>query len=102
MAEKCIFPERATDGDSVVLSSRAADRVNDAVAQLKSAHLSEKVWGLAADVSRSREVDQLASFAIEQMGGVDVWINNAASNGATSASRSTLYPLACACPLSCD
>ena len=67
-------------GDRVVVTSRDETRVREAVAALRE-DFDERVAGVAADVSRPDAVDALTDFASESMGGVDIWINNAAANG---------------------
>jgi NAD(P)-dependent dehydrogenase (short-subunit alcohol dehydrogenase family) len=66
----------------VLVNSRDAERVAETVATLAAKHGAARVCGFAADVAAAADVDALASFAVAQMGGVDVWINNAGSNGA--------------------
>ena len=66
----------------MVVSSRSAERVAAAVAQLSAAHGAARVRGVAADVAVAADVDELARFARDELGGVDVWLNNAGSNGA--------------------
>ena len=68
------------NGDEVVVTSRDETRVREAVAGLRT-DFGERVSGVAADVSRAESVDALTAFASEQMGGVDIWINNAGANG---------------------
>ena len=68
------------NGDEVVVTSRDETRVREAVDGLRK-DFGERVSGVAADVSRAESVDALTAFASEQMGGVDIWINNAGANG---------------------
>jgi chlorophyll(ide) b reductase len=68
------------NGDEVVVTSRDETRVREAVDGLRK-EFGERVSGVAADVSRAESVDALTAFASEQMGGVDIWINNAGANG---------------------
>ena len=68
------------NGDEVVVTSRDETRVREAVDGLRT-DFGERVSGVAADVSRAESVDALTAFASEQMGGVDIWINNAGANG---------------------
>ena len=67
------------NGDEVVVTSRDETRVREAVAGLRT-DFGERVSGVAADVSHAESVDALTAFASEQMGGVDIWINNAGAN----------------------
>ena len=68
------------NGDEVVVTSRDETRVREAVDGLRK-DFGERVSGVAANVSRAESVDALTAFASEQMGGVDIWINNAGANG---------------------
>ncbi|GFR42669.1 hypothetical protein Agub_g3480 [Astrephomene gubernaculifera] len=68
-------------GDRVVVCSRSAERVAEAVAELGAKYGSERVKGIAVDVAQPGQAAQLADFAAEQLGGVDIWINNAGTNG---------------------
>lgn len=69
----------------MVVTSRDSDRVSEAVSLLQRESSNERefpcVWGTTADVGKSNSVAALANFAREQMGGVDLWINNAGANG---------------------
>ena len=70
-------------GDSVVISSRCPRNVSNArmdLARQSGATLRE-IKGIACDVSRADEVDRLAREARRQLGGVDVWVNNAGYSG---------------------
>jgi chlorophyll(ide) b reductase len=68
-------------GDRLVVSSRSQERVEAAVAKLKDEFPEEHVAGLAADVSVSDDVEALADFALDQLGSLDIWINNAGTTG---------------------
>ncbi|GBF95247.1 chlorophyll(ide) b reductase chloroplastic [Raphidocelis subcapitata] len=67
-------------GDSVVLCARNADAVAAAVEQLGSAYGADRVAGRACNVARAGEVRELAAFAQERFGRIDMWINNAGTN----------------------
>jgi len=64
-------------GDAVVVSSRNTERVAKAVAQLQAEFPEGTVWSKPCDVSNAQGVDALANFAREQLGPLDIWINNA-------------------------
>ncbi|GLI65934.1 hypothetical protein VaNZ11_009608 [Volvox africanus] len=68
-------------GDQVVICSRSEERVKGAVAELAAAYGKDRVQGVAADVARPGQARVLADFAAEQLGSVDLWINNAGTNG---------------------
>lgn len=63
------------EGAQVVICGRRPDTVARAVSEL--AQNSNKVKGKAADVSSSREVEELFGFIDQQLGGLDVLVNNA-------------------------
>ncbi len=65
----------AAEGAKVVLSSRTADAVAQAVAGLRSA--GREANGTTCDVSNLAQVEALADFAVRTYGRFDVWINNA-------------------------
>lgn len=73
-------------GDRVLVTSRDSGRVQNTVNLLQQQTAGQlvgnhRVCGTTADVSCSESVSALASFALEHMGGVDLWINNAGANG---------------------
>ena len=72
-----------TGSARVLVNSRSAERVQAVVAQLQAQHGAARVVGFAADVAVAADVEALASYAVEQLGGVDAWINNAGTNGYT-------------------
>ena len=68
-------------GHDVVVSSRGADVVARAVAEVEAAPGSGRVVGQACDVSDEAAVQALWDAAAGALGGVDVWINNAGLTG---------------------
>jgi NAD(P)-dependent dehydrogenase (short-subunit alcohol dehydrogenase family) len=70
MAEAC-----AIAGATVVVSSRTASAVEEAVEALKSS--GGTASGLVCDVSREADLAALLAHAIATHGRVDVWVNNA-------------------------
>ena len=70
-----------SQGDSVFVTSRDAGKVAETVAALRTAYGDDVVAGLEADVSRAESVQELADACVDAFGGVDMWINNAGSNG---------------------
>lgn len=66
----------AAQGHGVVVSGRDPAVVAAAAAQLQSAG-SGRVVGIAADVTDPAQVESLWTRAVETLGRVDVWINNA-------------------------
>ena len=63
------------EGAAVVIASRTADAVENAVAELRD--LGGQAHGIGCDVSELAQVETLAAFAREQFGGFDIWVNNA-------------------------
>lgn len=68
-------------GDKVFVTSRDAAKVREAVATLRETFGSDAVAGLEADVSKAESVEAMANACVDAFDGVDVWINNAGSNG---------------------
>ena len=66
----------AGNGASVVICARTAKSVDSGLAELKKSG-STKVAGTSADVSRSSDVVDLFRFVDEELGGLDILINNA-------------------------
>jgi NAD(P)-dependent dehydrogenase (short-subunit alcohol dehydrogenase family) len=65
----------ASRGASVVLCGRRDDAVQTAVAEIASA--GGTVTGLAADISKSTDVQRLIETAVGTYGGIDVLVNSA-------------------------
>lgn len=63
------------EGAKVVIASRTQKAVDQAVMKLRGN--GAQVEGLACDVSDLRQVEALAEFAIQKLGGLDIWVNNA-------------------------
>ena len=68
-------------GDRVVVNSRDEGRVAAAVSMLKEEFGEENVFGVKADVAVPEDAKRLAEDSKESLGDVDVWINNAGTNG---------------------
>lgn len=64
-------------GDRVVVTSRSQARVDRVVSELALEFGVENVFGVAGSVSSYEDMEALAKFAKENMGGVDAWVNNA-------------------------
>jgi short-subunit dehydrogenase len=65
----------AEEGATVVLAARRADVLEDIAGECRRSGATATV--VAADVSRSEDVEELARRAIAEHGRIDVWINNA-------------------------
>ncbi|GAB4813022.1 hypothetical protein N2152v2_000068 [Parachlorella kessleri] len=82
---RALAEEFVKAGDSVVVCSRGPERVATAVEELaelarSSGRSGVKVAGLPCNVARPADVAALADFAAEELGHVDLWINNAGTN----------------------
>jgi NAD(P)-dependent dehydrogenase (short-subunit alcohol dehydrogenase family) len=64
-------------GCRLIVNGRRQEGVEQACVDLAMKHGSESLYGYAASVSRIDEVEALWSYAVEHLGGVDIWINNA-------------------------
>jgi glucose 1-dehydrogenase len=67
------------EGAAVVVASRSADAVTQAVAQLQSD--SARVAGIPCDVGDLAQVQVLKRYALDTFGQLDIWINNAGIAG---------------------
>lgn len=84
LAEKFI-----RSGDNVAICSRDKDRVQSTVQELQDIAQTigigenTKVIGLPTDITKAEDVSSFAAYAREQLGTVDLWINNAGTNAYT-------------------
>ncbi|MFX0594459.1 SDR family oxidoreductase [Melissospora conviva] len=70
--------ELLTRGHSVAVTGRTQDAVDDAVERLRPAATGgAAVHGFTVDVTDAAQVEKLWSAAVDAMGGVDLWVNNA-------------------------
>ncbi|XVF34838.1 hypothetical protein REPUB_Repub18cG0092800 [Reevesia pubescens] len=91
---KALAREFLLSGDRVVVASRSPESVDMTVKELEE-NLKEgmtaagassknlrraKVVGITCDVCDTNDVEKLANFAINELGSVDIWINNAGTN----------------------
>lgn len=58
------------EGSKVVISSRDKEEVKEAVMEMR-------VLGICADVTNEDELTYLLEETVKELGGVDIWINNA-------------------------
>lgn len=68
------------EGDSVVITSRTGDRVEETVKELQNIYGASRVKGVPCDVAKPGNVKVLADFAKSEYGKIDIWINNAGTN----------------------
>ncbi|QHO13477.1 putative chlorophyll(ide) b reductase NYC1 [Arachis hypogaea] len=92
---KALAREFLLSGDRVVVTSRSPESVQETVKELEE-NLKEgisnvfgssltklshaKVVGIACDVCEPEDVQRLANFAVNELGHIDIWINNAGTN----------------------
>jgi NAD(P)-dependent dehydrogenase (short-subunit alcohol dehydrogenase family) len=74
IAQACV-----TEGAAVVIASRSAKSVDEAVSALKQQ--GARASGMAVDVGCLDEVQNLAGHALAVFGRMDVWVNNAGTAG---------------------
>lgn len=92
---KALAREFLLSGDRVIVTSRSPESVEATVKELEEnlkegiasavgstlTKLSQaKVVGIACDVCEPRDVQRLANFAVNELGYIDIWINNAGAN----------------------
>lgn len=68
-------------GDKVAICSRSEEKVKSKVEELQSRFGEDRVFGQVCNVAKAGQVKDFASFAKAELGQIDVWINNAGSNG---------------------
>ncbi|XP_021312943.1 probable chlorophyll(ide) b reductase NYC1, chloroplastic isoform X2 [Sorghum bicolor] len=92
---KALAREFLLSGDHVVITSRSPESVLQTITELEE-NIQEglsvakkkerkilshaKVVGTACDVCKPEDVKKLVNFAINELGSVDIWINNAGTN----------------------
>lgn len=92
---KALAREFLLSGDHVVVASRSPESVHMTIKELEE-NLKEgmisasgasrknlahaKVVGIACDVCEPDDVRKLANFAVNELGSIDIWINNAGTN----------------------
>jgi glucose 1-dehydrogenase len=69
----------AAEGAAVVVASRSPVAVDTAVRELRGQGY--RAAGLALDVADLSQVEDLAGLAIQEFGGLDIWVNNAGIAG---------------------
>jgi len=71
----------ARRGFAVVICDIDAGRVEAAAEALNAQYGTDSAFATVCDVGDTASVDALAAFAVEKLGAVDIWINNAGRNG---------------------
>lgn len=80
---KAIALQLAHEGVDVVIAARSREPLVAAAAELTAA-TGRRVLPAVADTADKRAVDSLVAFAIAELGGVDILVNNAATPGGVS------------------
>jgi len=81
---KAIAQLYAREGAKVVLSARSQEDIEDNVNELRAE--GHEAVAFSCDVSDPKQVEALASFAIQKYGHFDIWVNNAGIAGPYGAS----------------
>jgi len=68
-------------GDQVVISSRSDENLNKAKEDLKKEYPDAEVFSLVCDVTNPDDISKLKDFSLEKMKEIDIWVNNAGTNG---------------------
>lgn len=68
-------------GHDVVVSSRGATAVDGTVGELRAAFPERRIAGQACDAGNYSDVQSLWDRAIQALGQVDIWVNNAGRDG---------------------
>lgn len=61
----------------MVIASRNELACESATAELQQQHPQGTVWQTSCDVSQIDDIQQLAAFAQQKLGRIDIWVNNA-------------------------
>ncbi|KAM0831267.1 hypothetical protein ACQ4PT_065661 [Festuca glaucescens] len=92
---KALAREFLLSGDRVVVASRSPESVVQTIDELeeniqeglsvakkkqRETLLQAKVVGTSCDVCKPEDVKKLVNFAVEELGSIDIWINNAGTN----------------------
>ncbi len=64
-------------GCRIIVNGRRQERVEQACVDLAMGYGSENLYGYPATVSQPEEIAGLWSYAVDHLGAVDIWINNA-------------------------
>jgi chlorophyll(ide) b reductase len=74
------FDLKGHAGDNVVICSRTDDAVRAVVKELRGRFGKKRVSGCASNVCKEADVTNLIKLAKEDLGDIDIWINNAGTN----------------------
>ena len=75
----------AQAGADVVMVARKKDRLENAAAMVRREAPARRILAFVADVGKVADADALCAFVLEEAGGADVLVNNAAGYGSTKA-----------------
>lgn len=68
-------------GDEVVISSRTQSVIDSAVKEIKEDMPNAKIYSSICDVTKTEEIEELIDFSASKLSNIDIWINNAGTNG---------------------
>ena len=74
-AGRAIAEAFAREGARVAVLARDRERLDSAVRELES--LGARAMGVSLDVANAEQVEDAASQIEEQLGPIDIWVNNA-------------------------
>ncbi len=73
---KAVACKLAENGINVVLAARGKEALDQTVSEIKEKY-GVQAFGLTTDVSELADLQKLVDFTLEQLGGIDILINNA-------------------------
>lgn len=79
-------------GDEVVIAARGASACAKAGKTLQQQHPHNQILHTVCDVTQPEQLQQLASFAQQEMGRIDIWINNAGASQLPKAALADTEP----------
>jgi chlorophyll(ide) b reductase len=68
------------EGDNVIICSRTEESVRAVMRDLRDRYGSDRVSGQACNVCKGSDVASLIKRAQDDLGSIDLWINNAGTN----------------------
>lgn len=77
----------ASQGASVLVFGRNREHLDDALSDIEAVSHGAKVAGLIADQSQQKNVDRVFEQAMDELGGLDILINNAGVPGSSLEER---------------
>lgn len=78
---KALTAEFLQAGDNVVICSRTKENVEQVIKEFANAGYQGKIFGIPCDVAEFSDIEQFGDFSMEHLHTIDIWINNAGTNG---------------------